>query len=89
MCEYLNNVELNEGLEAFGCGSNRDMFFGTGVAEITLPSTLKFVVEEALWRSEELKVIYVKSNCQIDLSQLHISPFTEIRDYEYIWDSFW
>ena len=74
LCGNLKRVVLNEGLEALNSYHTcyypfcYGVFQGSGIEEITLPSTLKKIGSLTFRYCNKLKTIYVKSGCQVDIS---------------------
>ena len=76
-CKYLRRVELNEGLEELvvqkgkqynknrGQVSYDGIFYGSGLEELILPSTLRKINSNALDGCDNLKRIFVKDDCAI------------------------
>ena len=61
-CESLRTVVLNEGLEVLGVGQKTDeeqpegeVFFGSGIESVKIPSTLKVIEAKTFFKCESLK----------------------------------
>ena len=77
-CESLKRVVLNEGLETLCDYSSSGVFENSGIEEITLPGTLKKIDYGTFSGCYSLRTIYVKSDCQADLSRINLPSSVKI-----------
>ena len=76
-CWSLKRVVLNEGVEALKDHDDNShdylgTFYNSGIAEITLPGTLKEIGKYTFSKCFSLKTIYVKGGCRATLSGLDV-----------------
>ena len=64
-CENLKSVEISRGVEYIG----KECLKGSGVEEITLPSTLKEIEEDAFYNCENLKTVWIEEGCTLNVKK--------------------
>ena len=59
--QWLKSIKMSEKLKII----DREAFKYTGLTEVKLPKSLRFIGEEAFYDCEDLKVIYVPKTCKV------------------------
>lgn len=77
-CKNLKRVVLNKGLQTLWSENGEGAFEGSGLGEITLPSSIKQIGNRTLSRCRSLRVVYVEDGWNLDFSQIGLSGTVQV-----------